>query len=244
MRGVRNTILKMEGLQTRQILTSGAALGTTTGAGCVVFPIGDNGGLVNLAPIPVGTPQKAYLRSMENRIICSNGTNVQLHIRMYKLQCRKNTVYTLNQLLPDGAPAYTNSYIDPTTSVNMRRYFKIVKRMRKKLDVGDSFSFTARRFWRGGRQITGEIEVTSGYVYTPLSIIWLVCADTIPLEDGAVLTQVSNGTAKLNWVSTQKYTYYIDQTNSPTSTAQDNIQAISNPQVFTDVTAHMQTTDG
>lgn len=244
MSKVRNMLLKMEGLQTRQYLASSSAAAPAGQSGTFVVPLGDNATLASMSPVPQNSDQKAFLRQMEVKTTMSNGTNCQLIVRMYKLRCRKNCNVSINGLLIDGAPAYNFPYSDPTTSNGLRRYFHIVKRYRRKLDVGDSMQFTMRRFWRGGRQVTGDVEITNNFFYTPLTMLMFVCVDTVPLEDTAAALAVGTGAVKANYVNATKYTYYVDTgDNDPVSTLTDGISAVTTTNLFTDVSKQQEAVD-
>lgn len=241
MRKVRGEILKMEGLHTRQFTSSGGQVSASNTAAVQVFQIGDGATIANLGIVTAGSDEKVYLRSMHQRAVISNGTNCQLIVRCYKLQCRKNAQQTLVSYLNDSAPSYASRLIDPTTSPAFRRYFRITKRMTRRLAVADSMTLKLKRFYRSGKMITGDVE--TAFNFTPLTTVWLVCADTIPLESTDAAITVGVGLCKINWYQVTKYTYYLDEDNDPDTTLTETQMNSVTGQLFTDVNKTAEMSD-
>lgn len=242
---VRSTVLKMEGLHTRQYLASGAVVASSNGSAVFAgFYINQPGELTGLGLLTAGSDEKVYLRSARKEVTISNGTNCTLVFRTYKVRARKNCTQDITTLLGDQAPAYLTPYIDPTTSTAFRRYFKIMKRKIRYVRAGECFRMVIKRFYRSGKVLSGDVEGNAAYTYTPITSAMLIWADTMPLEDTASGLAVSTAIAKFNTIQTAKYTYYLPEDNDPDSTLQGGLSAVvGNYNLFTDVVQTTEDTD-
>lgn len=249
MSSVRNTILKMKGLQTRQTVTPSYIVGSNGVSAYGYWYNGQPSAIQSMTGMTSGSDEKVYLRTMSTKIIVANGTNVRLIVRMYKCVSRKNTSGDFWGTVNDDVLPVTTStmpYTDTTTSTGFRRYWKITKRKVKYLDVGSCFTLGMKKFWRGGKPISGDVEANTGITAVRgFTQVWLILADTIPMEDVASGLTVGTGVPKLNVIQTRKVTYYLDEDNDPSSTATSGVSVVvGNYRTYTDVTLVNEATDG
>lgn len=223
---VRNTILKMGGLQCWQQTDCFSFYNTSGGTqpAWQSFPLGSPFELSqSVLASATSIDSKAYIRQMSSELMLTNGTNMPVLITAYKVVCRRPVNLTVETLIDSDSPYRTSSFQDPTISAAFRRFFKIVKRKRRILMFEQSLMLKQKHFFRSGRMVTQEVEGNiSLYRSTKLTSYWMVTAHSLAVEDTTKNTNIL-APVKINYLQNYKYTWYIDQANTPVSTNSMNV---------------------
>lgn len=244
---VRKTLLQMEGLQTKQAVYTGAITSASVGTRAYgQWYIGSTSDMQTYLGVVNNDDKKYYLRQLDHDVWFSNATNATLRVRIYKIRprrCIDSTAGPFN-VMPLNAPALNIPGIDPTTGSEFRRLYKITKRITRIVPQQGTFLVKDRFYSAAGKVITGEVEGSSLYVFTPMSRIFLVFAETQAIDDTATGVNTSTGVAKLNYIDTEKYTYYVDTAaNDPNTSATTGLATTGTFQLFTDVQKVTEGTD-
>lgn len=242
---VKDTVLKMAGLQTRQSINVSTKT-NTLGQSIVLVPELMSAAQMRLHVITTpSTDEKAQLRSCRSLFYMSNATNVRLVVRAYLCECRKNNNFDVTALLGDDAPAYTTPYIDITTANSFRRYWKIVKRRFCTIPVQGYKAFKMSSFYPGGKVITGDVEAnTDMFKYLVGSQVWVLAVDTQPVEDQATPTLAGPTIAKVNYFNHFMTTFYYIEDNDPKSSeAGSSVSTVASGRVISDATSVLYQTD-
>lgn len=234
---VKDTVLKMAGLQTRQSVTVSTAV-NTLGRSLVLIPEMMSAAQMRQHVITTpGSDERAQLRSCRTLFYIANATNVRLVVRAYMIECRKTNNFTIPTLLGDDAPIYDTPYIDPTTANSFRRYWRIVKRRFCTIPVEGYKAFKLSTFFPGGKLVTGDVEANStAYTYTVGSQAWVLAIDTQPVEDQASALSAGPSIAKVNFFNHFMCTFYYIEDNDPRSESSSAMTAVAAGNVISDAT--------
>lgn len=204
------------------------------------------GFFVTLGVLTPATSEKAKIRSALTQTTFSNGTNGPIRMSTYECICRKNARQTPAVLLAKSGVVQTYPYVDPTSSTDFRRFYKIIRRKREFIQAGQQVEVETKAWYPSPRPITGDVEENgTDFNATVGTRIVLCYFEGPPCEDtGTSVLSVGVPGIKVNYVTLYKCTYYLMEDNDPVNSTTDGAPVGGNYAIYTDVVKATETTDG
>lgn len=141
----------------------------------------------------------------------------------------------IESILGSDGPSPRVAYIDPTTGAEFRRYFDIVGRDMQIIKSGGTGTVKLSKYFDSPRLVSGDIEGSKEYIYTPFTGIMLCFFEALPcrrLDVSAAIVPAID----ISFAAVHKITYYIDDRALPISDKDTNSSTVLvDSNIFTSV---------
>jgi hypothetical protein len=234
---VTNKENKQLGLQTRQLQQTGSLVASSPSGAYLNWASWRPLDLRTTGILTTGSNEKVSMRTMAQRMVITNQSNIALHIRVVKYEYRRNDTNSISTLLSDGAPSPTSQpYLDPTTSAHFRRVCRIRQNKVMILAPGGTMQYADSAFYPQGRVFTGDVEGSSnleGYKGMLGTFILVATVPVTEINEAGVTTDTGSFNATVSYVWTRYSTYYLHEDNDPSSTSTSGLSnAVSSTMIY------------
>lgn len=245
---VKQIVDQESGIHTAQRVTTGEVNWIAAQRGYTAVATANAAFYQLLSVLKDGSEEQAKVRSCSTIYTFSNANNFPVRCSMYEVVCRRQCAQDIFVLAADQGVLQTTIHVDPTVGNPFRRFFKITNRTTTYLQAGQQMDVTARLFYRTPKTITGDTDASNAYPYARGSKVVMCYFEGPPSEDAGTKGSIVNcppGT--INYVYTQKCTWYYDEDNDPVTTTVNDMPVATVAdtfRIYTDVTLQTEANDG